>query len=114
MTNGGHEPIGPNTVDVSGARLCLNPARGDAPIVQVHSAFRVTIENAQIVEANVVLGTLRSDELPTQQERVDPRWSPLFRLARMAALPSLRALVCYWQYLPRGLCSYGTVASRAS
>ena len=73
VTNGGHEPIGPNTVDVSGARLCLNPACGDAPIVQVHSAFRVTVEDAQVVEANVVLGTLRSNGSPTRQEpKVDP------------------------------------------
>ena len=62
VTNGGHEPIGPNTVDVSGARLCLNPACGDAPIVQVHSAFRVRVKNAQVVEADVLLGRLPDPE----------------------------------------------------
>ena len=72
VTNGGHEPIGPNTVDVSGARLCLNPACGDAPIVQVHSAFRVTVENAEIVEAHIVLGQLPDQTASQPEPRVDP------------------------------------------
>ena len=74
MTRAGSEPIGEGTYDLGGASLCFNPScAGGTPIVQVHSAFRVTIENAQIVEANVVLGTLRSDEPPAQQEpMVDP------------------------------------------
>ena len=68
VTNGGHEPIGPNTVDVTGARLCLNPScHPSAPIIQVHSAFRVTVDNAEIVEANVVLGRL-PDEMALRQE----------------------------------------------
>ena len=72
MTSGGSEPIGEATYDLGEASLCFNPSCAEGtPIVQVHSAFRVTIENAQIVEANVVLGTLRSDGSP-QQERVDP------------------------------------------
>ena len=72
MTRAGSEPIGEGTYDLGGASLCFNPSCAEGtPIVQVHSAFRVTVENAQIVEANVVLGALRSDELP-QQERVDP------------------------------------------
>ena len=72
MTSGGSEPIGEATYDLGEASLCFNPSCAEGtPIVQVHSAFRVTIENAQIVEANVVLGRLRSDGSP-QQERVDP------------------------------------------
>ena len=68
VTDGGHEPIGPNTVDVTGARLCLNPScHPSAPIIQVHSAFRVTVDNAEIVEANVVLGRL-PDEMTLRQE----------------------------------------------
>ena len=71
MTRAGSEPIGEGTYDLGEASLCFNPSCAEGtPIVQVHSAFRVTIENAQIVEANVVVGTLRSDE--PQQERVDP------------------------------------------
>ena len=72
MTRAGSEPIGEGTYDLGGASLCFNPSCAEGtPIVQVHSAFRVTIENARIVEANVVLGALRSDGSP-QQERVDP------------------------------------------
>ena len=72
MTRAGSEPVGEGTYDLGETPLCFNPSCAEGtPIVQVHSAFRVTVENAQIVEANVVLGALRSDELP-QQERVDP------------------------------------------
>ncbi len=73
MTRAGSEPIGEGTYDLGEASLCFNPScAAGTPIVQVHSAFRVTVENAQIVEANIVLGTLRSDELPQQEPRVDP------------------------------------------
>ena len=69
MTRAGSEPIGEWTYDLGGVSLCFNPScAAGTPIVQVHSAFRVTVENAQIVEANVVLGTLPSDGSPTQQE----------------------------------------------
>ena len=72
VTNGGHEPIGPNTVDVTGARLCLNPScHPSAPIIQVHSAFRVTVENAEIVEANIVLGLLSDRTAPRQEPAVE-------------------------------------------
>ena len=72
VTDGGHEPIGPNTVDVTGARLCLNPScHPSAPIIQVHSAFRVTVENAEIVEANIVLGLLSDRTAPRQEPAVE-------------------------------------------
>ena len=74
MTRAGSEPIGEGTYDLGEASLCFNPSCAEGtPIVQVHSALRVTIENAQIVEANVVLGTLHDDGAGTGQEpRIDP------------------------------------------
>ncbi len=72
VTNGGHEPIGPNTVDVTGARLCLNPScHPSAPIIEVHSAFRVTVQNAEIVEANIALGSLPDPVAPAQEAAID-------------------------------------------
>ena len=74
MTRAGSEPIGEGTYDLGEASLCFNPSCAEGtPIVQVHSAFRVTVENAQIVEANVVLGTLHDDGAATGQEtRIEP------------------------------------------
>jgi hypothetical protein len=69
MTRAGSEPIGEGTYNLGEASLCFNPSCAEGtPIVQVHTAFRVTVENAQVVEANVVVGTLRSDESPVQLE----------------------------------------------
>lgn len=73
VTNGGHEPIGPNTVDVTGARLCLNPScHPSAPIIEVHSAYRVTVQNAEVVEANIVLGSLPDPLVPPQDPEIKP------------------------------------------
>ena len=72
VTNGGHEPIGTNTVDVTGARLCLNPScHPSAPIIEVHSAYRVTVQNAEIVEANIALGSLADALAPPQEPAID-------------------------------------------
>ena len=70
ITTGLHEPVGPGAVNVGVARLCLN-ADCTAGSAAVHSAFRVTVENAEIVEAKVVLGRLPDQTAPQQEPEID-------------------------------------------